>query len=174
MQHNRQRGFIQTATVTARQTQSHPTVTHIHTHTHPVCVCVRICVSWAVSWCFLAGGWWGSAHGERRGHPDKAWRRKNGERGEFLVSGWWSSFTPSMIQTWKCVLLVNRCLMKDGQCADFLSPFTVTFSQKIPIILSGVHKFNQHLCRLDHTQIKTHNMDDSVWATWDEILCRWY
>lgn len=48
---------------------SHPPVTN----THAVCASV----SRVVSRRFLAGVRWESAHVERGGHPDEAWRRKN-------------------------------------------------------------------------------------------------
>lgn len=57
---------------------SHPPATDTHT----ACMCV--CVSCVVSRCFLAGVWRESAHGERGGHPDEAWRRKNEVWGEFM------------------------------------------------------------------------------------------
>lgn len=59
-------------------TQPQQSSRHNNTHrlqTHTQCMC--FCVSWVVSRCFLAGVWWEATHGERRGHPDEAWRRKN-------------------------------------------------------------------------------------------------
>lgn len=55
---------------------SHPPATD--TQQQRACVCV----SWVVSRCFLAGVRWESTHGERGGHPDEAWRRKNEVWGE--------------------------------------------------------------------------------------------
>lgn len=78
------------------KTEDHMTKWIHHTHrlqTHIQRVCV--CVSWVVSRCFLAGVWRESTHGERGGHPDEAWRRKNEVWGEFGIMMLELSLPPS-------------------------------------------------------------------------------